>query len=173
MRQRCAQLPLSPVAAPLCKPLTPRRATWLVLRRREQRTAEEAQQLRLLRTQHAEVATAIELAQDFARLVRQRRAARFDAWLDRATTSTVRAFQQFAQGLKDDYAAIKAGLTRRWSNGPVEGQINRLKMLKRQMFGRAALDLLSRRFVLAPRHHSRRVRSGPKPATISAELLAA
>src|SRR5712671_3057758 len=54
-------------------------------------------------------------------------------------------------GLRDDYAAVKAGVTLPWSSGPVEGHINRLKMLKRQMFGRARLDLLSRRFVGAPR----------------------
>jgi len=46
---------------------------------------------------------------------------------------------------------VKAGVTLPWSTSPVEGHINRLKMLKRQMFGRARLDLLSRRFVLAPR----------------------
>jgi transposase len=171
--QRCSQPSLPSVTEPPCKPLTPRRATWLVLRRGEQRTDEEAQHLSLLRTQQAEVAEAIELAQDFAHLVRRRRAARLDAWLERATTSTVSAFQRFASGLKDDYAAIKAGITRRWSNGPVEGQINRLKMLKRQMFGRAGLDLLSRRFVLAPRRRPRRAPSVSKPSETPAELLAA
>jgi transposase len=64
-------------------------------------------------------------------------------------------FQRFAQGLRDDYAAVKAGMTLSWSTGPVEGHINRLKMLKRQMFGRARLDLLSRRFLLAPRRAQR------------------
>ena len=59
--------------------------------------------------------------------------------------------RRFALGLYEDYAAVKAGVTLPWSTGPVEGHINRLKMLKRQMFGRAHLDLLSRRFVLAPR----------------------
>jgi transposase len=59
--------------------------------------------------------------------------------------------QRFASGLRDDYAAVKAGVTLPWSTSPVEGHINRLKMLKRQMFGRARLDLLSRRFVRAPR----------------------
>jgi transposase len=144
-----------------------------VLRRGEQRTDEEAQQLSLLRTQQAELAEAIELAQDFAHLVRRRRATRLDAWLERATTSTVSAFQRFASGLKGDYAAIKAGITRRWSNGPVEGQINRLKMLKRQMFGRAGLDLLSRRFVLTPRRRPRRAPYVSKPSETPAELLAA
>jgi transposase len=57
--------------------------------------------------------------------------------------------QRFAKGLRDDYDAVKAGLTLRWSNGPVEGHIHRLKMLKRQMCGRASCDLLQRRLLLA------------------------
>jgi transposase len=57
--------------------------------------------------------------------------------------------QRFAVGLRADYEAVKAGLRLPWSNGPVEGHINRLKMLKRSMFGRAKLDLLSRRFLRA------------------------
>jgi transposase len=104
-----------------------------------------------LRAQQTEVAESIDLAQDFAQLVRQRQPAELDPWLKRATTSTQEAWQRFAKGLHDDYEAVKAGVTLPWSNGPVEGHINRLKMLKRQMFGRARLDLLSRRFVGAPR----------------------
>jgi transposase len=59
------------------------------------------------------------------------------------------AFQRFATRLREDYEAVKAGVMLPWSNGPVEGQINRLKMLARQMFGRAKLDLLTQRFLLA------------------------
>ena len=62
------------------------------------------------------------------------------------------AWQRFAKGLRDDYEAVKAGVTLPWSSGPVEGQITRLKLLKRQMFGRASLALLERRFVLVPGH---------------------
>jgi transposase len=75
-----------------------------------------------------------------------------DPWFARAAKSAVGAFQRFAKGLRDDDDAIKAGVTLPWSNGPVEGHITRLKLLKRQMFGRASLTLLERRFVLAPRH---------------------
>jgi transposase len=142
---------LPAVAEPARPPLTPRRATWLVLRREMKRTAAEAQQLTQLHAQSVEVAEAIDLAQDFAQLVRQRQPEQLDSWLQRATTSALEAVQRFAHGLRDDYEAVKAGVTLPWSNGPVEGHINRLKMLKRQMFGRAHLDLLSRRFVLAPR----------------------
>jgi transposase len=148
--QRRARQPLPVVAESPYQSLTPRRATWLVLRREEQRTNHETQQLAQLRAQHAEVDEAITLAQDFATLVRQRQPTQLDPWLKRATTSTLEALRRFAKGLYEDYDAVKAGVTLPWSTGPVEGHINRLKMLKRQMFGRARLDLLSRRFVRAP-----------------------
>jgi len=102
-----------------------------------------------LTAQHAELSNAIALAQDFAQLVRQRQAQQLDPWLARAAESPLVPLQRFAKGLRDDYDAVKAGVTLPWSNGPVEGHINRLKTLKRQMFGRASLDLLQRRFVLA------------------------
>src|SRR5436309_4451064 len=147
------------VAEPVSQPLTPRRATWLVLRREETRRDAEAQQLAQLHAQSAEVAEAIDLAQDFTHLVRQRQPEHLDPWLERASTSALEALRRFAHGLRDDYAAVKAGVTLPWSSGPVEGHINRLKMVKRQMFGRARLDLLSRRFLLAPRDRRARVPS--------------
>ncbi len=137
------------VAEPVSQPLTPHRATWLVLRREAQRTEAEAQQLAQLHEHSAQVAEAIDLAQDFTQMVRQRQPEHLDPWLARAGTSALEAVRRFASGLRDDYAAVKAGVTLPWSSGPVEGHINRLKMLKRQMFGRAHLDLLSRRFVRA------------------------
>jgi transposase len=120
-----------------------------VLRREEQRSATEAEQLAALRAQQAKIAKAINLAQDFARLVRQRQPEQLDPWLESAA-STLEALQRFAKEFCEDYDAIKAGVTLPWSTSPVEGHINRLKMLKRPMFGRARLDLLSRRFVCAP-----------------------
>src|SRR5207253_5386737 len=149
-----------------CPPLTPRRATWLVLRRETQRTAAETQQLTQLHAQSAEVAEAIDLAQDFATLVRQRQPGQLDPWLTRATTSAPEAMQRFALGLRDDYEAVKAGVTLPWSTSPVEGHINRLKMLKRQMFGRARLDLLSRRFLRAPRGDRSQARGESLPTQV-------
>jgi transposase len=160
---------LPAVAEPPCQPLTPRRVTWLVLRREEKRTKAEAHQLAQLRAQQAEVAEAIDLAQAFATLVRQRQPAQLDPWLQRATTSALEALQRFATGLCDDYEAVKAGVTLPWSSGPVEGHINRLKMLKRHMFGRARLDLLSRRFVGAPRDGPAQTTCPPAPAQAHAE----
>ena len=149
-RQRRRRSPLPIVAESHQRPLTARQAAWLVVRHEEQRTQDDTQQLAQLRAQHADVAEAIDLAQDFAHLVRQRQPEQLEPWLARAATSAVGAWRRFAKGLRDDFDAVKAGVTLSWSRGPVEGQITRVKLLKRQMFGRASLALLERRFVLAP-----------------------
>ena len=151
------------VAEPQHGHLTPRGTAWLVLRHPETRTPEEEQQLAQLTAQQPELAEAVTLARDFADLVRTRQPDRLDGWLARATARAGSALQRFAQGLRDDYAAVKAGVTVPWSNGPVEGHINRLKMLKRQMFGRAHLELLRRRFLRRP---------GAEPTTVPGEAEA-
>jgi transposase len=69
--------------------------------------------------------------------------------------------QRFATGLHEDYEAVKAGVTLPWSTSPVEGHIHRLKMLKRQMFGRVRLDLLSGCFLRTPRERQARAVVGP------------
>jgi transposase len=170
---RSAHQSLPAVVEPSYRPLTPRRAAWLVLRRAEQRTIAETQQLAQLHMQSAELAEAILLAQDFATLVRQRQPQALDAWLQRATTSALEAMRRFALRLSEDYAAVKAGVTLPWSTGPVEGHINRLKMLKRHMSGRAHLDLLSRRFVLAPRGEQAQAPDLCAPSRVYAETKAA
>ena len=149
-RPRRRRSPLPIVAESHQRPLTARQAAWLVVRHEGQRTQDDTQQLAQLRAQHADVAEAIDLAQDFAHLVRQRQPEQLEPWLARAATSAVGTWRRFAKGLRDDFDAVKAGVTLSWSCGPVEGQITRVKLLKRQMFGRASLALLERRFVLAP-----------------------
>ncbi|HSF30318.1 MAG TPA: transposase [Candidatus Tectomicrobia bacterium] len=131
------------------QPLTTRRATRVVLKRREHRTAVDTQPLAHLESQHRDLAEAIALAQDFRAIVRQRQADRFEDWLARAVVSGVAPLRRFALGLRADDEAVRASLRLPWSDGPVEGQISRLKMLQRAMFGRAKMDLLSRRFLLA------------------------
>jgi transposase len=148
-RQRRSDQPLPAVTEAPRRRLTPRRATWLALRPAERSTAQDHHQLAPLTTQAPALAEAVALAQEFASLVRQRQPAQLEPWLARAATSTLPPFRRFAKGLRADYAAVKAGVTLPWSQGPIEGQINRLKMLTRQMFGRARLDLLAQRFLLA------------------------
>ena len=96
---RCPRRSLPRVVEPVCQPLTPRRATWRVLRREAKRTEAEAPQLAQLRAQSAEVAAVIDLAQDCATLVRQRQPMQLDPWLTRATASTLEALRRFATGL--------------------------------------------------------------------------
>jgi transposase len=148
-RQRRSDQPLPAVTEVPRRRLTPRRATWLVLRPAERSTEQDRHQLAQLTQQAPELAEAVALAQDFASLVRQRQPTQLDPWLARAATSTLPPFRRFAKGLRADYAAVQAGVTLPWSQGPIEGHITHLKLLKRQMFGRAKLDLLARRFLLA------------------------
>lgn len=131
------------------KPLTPSRATWLVMRREATLEDDAKTHLARLHAQEGAIAEAITLAQDFAELVRQRQPAQLETWLERAIASGLQAFQSLATGIRADDEAVKAGGTLPWSTGPVEGQINRLKMLKRQMYGRAGIALLRQR-VLHP-----------------------
>jgi len=128
--------------------LTPRRAAHLVLRRPEEWELDDKQLVQVM-AQHPDLTEAIELALQFAQLVRHRQPDQLDPWLEKASKSQLSPFNRFAKRLREDYDAVKAGVTLPWSNGQTEGQINRLKMLKRQMFGRAGMELLSRRFLNA------------------------
>jgi transposase len=148
-RQRRGEQPLPAVTTVSHRPLTPRRATWLVLRPPDQCTQEDHQQLAQLTAHFPALAEAVALVQDFADLIRQRQPTQLEPWLIRAATSVLPPFRRLAKGLQADMAAVQAAVTLPWSQGPIEGHINRLKMLKRQMFGRARLDLLARRFLLA------------------------
>jgi transposase len=119
------------------------------MRREAKLNDDEKSQRAQLQAQEGAIAEAIALTQDFAALVRQRQPDQLETWLEHATTSGLQAFKSFAKGLRAEYEAVKAGVTLMWSTGPVEGQINRLKMLKRQMYGRAGIGLL-RHLVLLP-----------------------
>jgi transposase len=96
-----------------------------------------------------EVATVHRLAQRFLVLVRERRGADLEAWVADVRNTGPPELRSFARNLRRDWAAVQAGLTTEWSSGRVEGHINRLKLIKRQMFGRAKFDLLRRRVLLA------------------------
>ena len=72
-----------------------------------------------------------------------------DAWLKQARASQIKELQRFANGLEKDRAAVIAGLTRQESNGPTEGFVNKLKLVKRTMYGRAGLPLLRQRLLHA------------------------
>jgi transposase len=131
------------------RPLTPRTAAWLTLRRPERRNASDTERLARLRDRDTSLAEAVDLAEEFAGLIRARQPERLGPWLARARDGGLPAFRGFAKRLGADEAAVRAAAMLPWSTGQVEGQINRLKTIKRQMYGRAKLDLLGRRFLLA------------------------
>ena len=86
---------------------------------------------------------------EFAAILTQRRGHELHGWLQRVDTDGAPALRSFATGLERDLDAVTAGLTLPYSSGPVEGTVNRIKMIKRQMFGRANFDLLRKRVLLA------------------------
>jgi transposase len=88
--------------------------------------------------------------QAFCRMVRQRQGSAFDAWSTAVLHTGVKELRAFVKGLLKDEAAVRAGLSLIWSNGPTEGFIHRLKLLKRHAYGRAGVDFLRHR-ILAPR----------------------
>ena len=97
-----------------------------------------------------EVAQAHTLGQDFVEMVRGHQPEALLPWLEDATASGVEALNQFAKGIKQDLAAVTNALSLPWSNGQTEGQVNRLKLIKRQMYGRANFDLLRKRVLAYP-----------------------
>ena len=132
---------LSPASNPPGK-LTPRRATWLLLSPPQALTDAQHQQVQQLVTIHPDVAQMATEVQAFASLLREQQVEAFDDWLQRALHASIRELRSFARGILRDYDAVRAALSLPWSNGLVEGQVNRLKFVKRQMFGRAKFDLL-------------------------------
>jgi transposase len=129
--------------------LTPPQAVGLLLTRPSERTPRHASTVEELRALHPELETVITLLERFALLIRTRDApgqeGRLAGWLMDAEASALPEVTAFARKLRQDLAAVRAGLTLPWSQGQVEGQILKLKMLRRQMYGRGNFDLVRKR----------------------------
>jgi transposase len=125
-----------------------RAAAWMLLRPSEL-TDEEKETAGLLCRLSPEVGRAQELALSFVEVIKERRAGDLRGWLIEAGRSGVAEFVSFANGLTSDIGAVRAALEYQWSQGQVEGQVHRLKLVKRQMYGRGKLDLLRARVLYA------------------------
>lgn len=121
----------------------------LFLRRTEKLTEEQTAYLERLRASDEVVDAAYELSQRFVEMIRNLDGERVEEWLAQAESCEAPALRRFAASLKTDLAAVRAGLTESWNNGPVEGFINKLKLVKRQGYGRANIDLLKARVMAA------------------------
>ena len=130
-------------------PPSPKRLSFVWVRRVEDREPEQQARLDAIRGRSSEVASGLDLADEFARLIRERSGGDLAVWLATAESSACPELRQFAAGVRGDRAAVEGALSERWSNGPVEGQVNRLKAIKRQMFGRAGFVLLRSRVLHA------------------------
>jgi transposase len=128
-------------------PPSPKQLSFDWVRRPEKRTVEAQSRLDKIRGASPDLTAALDLADDFAALIRKRTTSTLTEWLLRAEASACPEVRQFAEGIRRDESAVNAAITTRWSNGPVEGHVNRLKTIKRQMFGRAGFSLLKARVV--------------------------
>jgi len=136
---------ISPVP-PAVHPPSSKRLAWLLLEEPGDLGDQDRVFVEALCQRCPEVAGAATLAREFGDMARDRQGHALDDWIQRAWNRAIpRELRAFATGLRSDYDAVKAALTSDWSNGQVEGQVNRLKLIKRQMYGRAKFDLLRQR----------------------------
>jgi transposase len=141
-RQRQKSVLASP--APL-ENFSAQRATWLFVSQPDELDETQQRELRLIRQASSSAEAAYCLAQAFMQMIREQTGHQLDAWIRSAEASRLPEFTSFAKGIQQDKAAVLAGLTLPWSNGLLEGHVNRLKLIKRSMYGRAKLPLLRAR----------------------------
>jgi transposase len=132
-------------AIPAVSPPTPRAVVWWLLKDKEKLKEEQRAFIGELLEKSPIIKAAYELVWEFRRMIKTRDGKKLNDWLGKVEQSGISELARFVKGLREDEAAIQAAMEYAWSNGQVEGQINRLKMVKRQMYGRANLDLLKAR----------------------------
>jgi transposase len=128
--------------------LTARQLSYLFVRHPEQRTPDEQEHVAQIRQHDPTIAQIATLTETFTQMVRARTPSALQTWIETVLTSGLPDLKRFASGLQQD-AAVRAALELPYSNGQTEGQVTRLKLLKRQMYGRAKLDLLRQRVLHA------------------------
>jgi transposase len=127
---------------PEALPLSPRQTAWVFVRKKEELSERQVSLLDSLLAISEDFQRLYKLAQQFWSIIGERKKEQLREWMISATESGIIELRNFVKSLQKDLAAVEASLTYEWSNGPVEGQNNRLKMIKRQMYGRANFDLL-------------------------------
>lgn len=141
--------PTRKAPVPTTRRLSSRAASFLLIKQPAALTVTQRNHLEQLTQASDDLKRAYELTQAFVTMIRQRQADPLDGWLMRVKVQAPRELKSFAAGLRRDYQAVRAGLSRPESNAQVEGQITRLKLIKRQMYGKAHFDLLRLRVLHA------------------------
>ncbi|MEU2718713.1 transposase [Streptomyces sp. NPDC007205] len=124
--------------------MTVRKATWLITARADKIDENSALKRKQLLARCPELAAVADCVHAFAQMMSERRGTDLDSWLTLAEHTGLKPLRSLARGLRQDFDAVAAGLTLEWRSGNVEGNVNRVKRIKRDGYGRAGLDLLRR-----------------------------
>ncbi|MFJ3966137.1 transposase [Streptomyces sp. NPDC090036] len=128
---------------------SPRSVAGWILRRPETLTEPEQLQLKNISANCPEIAALTRHVRSFATMLTERQGEQLPDWLDAVRQDDLPSLHTLATGIERDRDAVIAGLTLPWNSGVVEGHVNRIKMLKRQMFGRAGFALLRKRVLMS------------------------
>jgi transposase len=142
-----SRTPLPPAAA--AERFSANYTTWLFIRDPQALTTLEQAEIELICQRSATAQESYQLTQQFMNMLRQRHGQEFETWVSAVEASHIPELCRFARSLLKDKDAVVAGLTLSYSNGPVEAQVQKLKLIKRSMFGRAKLPLLRQRLLYA------------------------
>jgi transposase len=128
---------------------SPREIAWWFCLPMARLTQKQQEDLQMLQEADSELSEIYHLAQSFFRLIRDHSSSQLTPWMESALQGKAPELRSFVRGLERDEAAVRAGLDLPWSQGQTEGQITRLKLIKRQGYGRAKFDLLRQRVLHA------------------------
>lgn len=128
---------------------SPRKITRLITQRDPDMTERESHMIKSLFNLEPEIKKVAKIGRQFLAIIREKRLDLFPRWLKQVNLSENKGIKRFAKNLLKDQNAVEQAMQSCWSNGQTEGQVNRLKMMKRQMYGRASLDLLRKRLILS------------------------
>lgn len=148
-RRRRGRAAAGPRGGARTKTPSPRQVRWWLVLPEARLSDEQRRYISTLTAATAAIRSAQELAVEFGRVLREHDTAALGPWMAQAGASELAEFRDFFVGLRRDQAAVQAAVAESWSNGQTEGQVNKIKMLKRQMYGRASVALLSQRLLLA------------------------
>jgi transposase len=141
---------LEPAISTGSRQLSPQVAAALLSKVRAELTSQQAQIVDALKRQCPGFAVMRKLVFSFRGILRGGKVTTLHRWMEEACKTGIHSLVRFVRTLKQDLSAVEAAVSEPWSNGPVEGQLNRLKMLKRQMYGRAGIELLRARLLPEP-----------------------
>ncbi|GEM_PF-1072627 len=125
--------------------LTARQAAWLITLPEEKLDSYQKRYRFALCEKSSGIREASDLANGFIRILKKQKTDQLSDWIQKAHKCSVSKIRYFAKGLENDFSAVQAAVSYDWSNGQLEGQVNRLKTIKRMMYGRAKFDLLQKR----------------------------